>query len=213
MAQRRLVRAAAARAAQPRLVVRLRAGSDRGWPAVPHAVRDRRVHAALPGHRGGTTTAVRRCAAVPDRPVRRTWATGARPVGQWPRVRRQGSPSLARQGWREDAVHRAGQPLGERLLRELQLKAPRRAAQWRDLHDASRGPGADRELATALQCRQAALVARKPAAGAGSHLAASPWPALRSAPVSTRAGQTGRTVTHGLVSLQGADQPALRIVL
>ncbi len=40
----------------------------------------------------------------------------------------------------------------------------------------------------------------------GSHLAASPWPALRYAPVSPRAGQSGRTLTHKLVSLQGAGQ-------
>lgn len=47
---------------------------------------------------------------------------------------------------------------------------------------------------------------RIPPAGAGSHLAASPWPALRSAPVSLRAGQSGRTLTHGLASRLGADQ-------
>ena len=32
-----------------------------------------------------------------------------------------------------------GSPLGERLLRELQLEAPRRAAQWRDLLQPRRG--------------------------------------------------------------------------
>ena len=47
-------------------------------------MRDRRVHAALPGHRGGQTVAVRRCTAVPDRPVRRARAAAAHPVGQRP---------------------------------------------------------------------------------------------------------------------------------
>jgi hypothetical protein len=38
------------------------------------------------------------------------------------RMRRQGGPSLARQGRREDAVHRAGQSLREWLLRDLQIE-------------------------------------------------------------------------------------------
>ena len=40
----------------------------------------------------------------------------------WARVRRQGSPPLARQARRKDAVHRARQSLGEWLLRKLQSK-------------------------------------------------------------------------------------------
>ena len=46
----------------------------------------------------------------------------------------------------------------------------------------------------------------RPARG---HLAAGPWPALRYAPVSPRAGQSGRTVTHGLVSIRGQARMAL----
>ena len=56
------------------------------------------------------------------------------PVGQRPGVRGQGCPILALQG-RPDTLHRAGQPLGERIHRKLQRKAQRRTAQWRDLHD------------------------------------------------------------------------------
>ena len=60
---------------------------------------------------------------------------------------------LARPDRRQDALYRTGKPLGERLLREPELKAPRRASERRDLHDAAGGAGADRELATPLQCR------------------------------------------------------------
>jgi len=42
-------------------------------------------------------------------------------------------------------------------------------------------------------------------AGAGSHLAARPWPTLRFASVSPRAGQSGRALIHVLVPLQGAE--------
>src|SRR5262249_61032379 len=90
-------------------------------------------------------------------------------------------------------------------LRELQPEAPGRAAQRRDLHDPLRGPGSHRKLAPSLQRRQTALVTRLPTAGTTDHLAASPWPALRSASVSPRAGQSGRSLTLELVSLKGAD--------
>ena len=126
------------------------------------------VDAALPGHRGGKTVAVGRCPAVPDRAVRCARAAAAHPVGQRARVGRQGGQALARQSWREDAVHRTGQSLGEWLLQELQLQVEGRAPQQRDLHDALRSRGADRELAPPLQRRQAPLVARIPTARTGS---------------------------------------------
>jgi len=75
-----------------------------------------------------------------------------------------------------------------------------------EIHDASRGRGPDRGLAPTLQRRQAALIARIPAASTGSDLAASPRSALSSAPVSPRAGQGGRSLTYELVSLQGGGQ-------
>ncbi len=59
---------------------------------------------------------------------------------------------------------------------------------------ASRGPGPDRELASPLRHRKVTLVARIATTRAGRHLAASPWPALRFAPVGPRAGQSGRTL-------------------
>src|SRR6478735_7435592 len=90
---------------------------------------------------------------------------------------------------RQDALHRARQPMGERLLRKPQLEAPGRASERRDIHDAAGSSGADRELATTLQCRQAALVARLSAAGSRSDLAASIRSALRSAAASPDAGQ------------------------
>ena len=70
-------------------------------------------------------------------------------------------PSAAR-----PTAHQA--PLGERLLRELQLQTPRRAAQRRGLLQPPRGRGADRELATALQHRAAAQLSGLRPARAGS---------------------------------------------
>ncbi len=46
-------------------------------------------------------------------------------VGQRARVRRQGGSALACQGWRENAVHRAGQSLGEWLAASQASPAPR----------------------------------------------------------------------------------------
>ena len=51
----------------------------------------------------------------------------------------------------KDRVHRARQSLGERILRKLQLQAPRRAAERRDLLQPRRGQSADRSMAAALQ--------------------------------------------------------------
>ena len=54
--------------------------------------------------------------------------------------RSQSGSRLARQGGGDDAVHRTSQSLGERLLREL--------------HDALRSPGADRELAAVREVEE-----------------------------------------------------------
>ena len=86
-----------------------------------------------------------------------------------------------------------GSPWENGYCDKLELQAQGRTAQRRDLHDALRSPGADRELAAALQRCQAALLARLPTARTTSHLAASLWPALRSASVSLQAGQCGWT--------------------
>src|SRR4029079_17080228 len=52
--------------------------------------------------------------------------------------------------------------MGERLLRKLQLEAPRRTPQRGNLLHSARGQGDHRELETALQHRPPALFARLP---------------------------------------------------
>ena len=66
----------------------------------------------------------------------------------------------------QDRVHRARQPLGERLLRELQLQAPRRAAERGGVLQPRRGEDRHRELATALQYTAPTLEPRLQAARA-----------------------------------------------
>ena len=66
-----------------------------------------------------------------------------------------------------DRLHRARQPVGERLCRELQWAAARRAAQRGDLYDAARGADRHRGLAPALQSRASSLLARLQAARSG----------------------------------------------
>src|SRR6516162_9961415 len=53
----------------------------------------------------------------------------------------------------QDRLHRARQPLGERLHRELQRSPARRAARRRNLLHPPRGANRHRELAAALQAR------------------------------------------------------------
>lgn len=59
--------------------------------------------------------------------------------------------------------------MGERLLRELQLEAPRRAAGWRDLLLPRRGSRRDRAVARPLQYSAAPLVSGLSTARAGGH--------------------------------------------
>jgi transposase InsO family protein len=66
----------------------------------------------------------------------------------------------------EDAVHRAGQSMGERLLRKLQRQAAQRVAERRDLLHATRSTGTDRAMATALQPSPTTQRAGLPPAGA-----------------------------------------------
>ena len=73
---------------------------------------------------------------------------------------------LAYAGWSQHLVHRARQPLGERLLQILQREATRRAAQWRNLLQLEGGSGSHRAMAKALQHDQATLFARIPTTGA-----------------------------------------------
>src|SRR4051812_11323740 len=72
----------------------------------------------------------------------------------------------------QDRIHRARKPVGEWLLRKLQRKAARRAAERRDLLHIEGGPDHDRRLAAALQQGAATFVAGIPTAGArGTRLA------------------------------------------
>jgi hypothetical protein len=61
-------------------------------------------------------------------------------------------------GRRQDGLHHAGKPLGERLHRELQRETSRRAVGWRDFLHAPRSPGRHRDLATPLQHRSATRI-------------------------------------------------------
>src|SRR5215213_3453201 len=96
-------------------------------------------------------------------------------------------------------LHRPRQPLGERLHRELQCPAPRRAARWRDLLQLARGPGRDRELETALQPGAPARLARLPGTGTGGGPCATP------ASLTNHPGR-GPTASHALTFT--LDHPA-----
>ena len=83
-----------------------------------------------------------------------------------------------------------GQPLGERLHRELQRPLARRTARRRDLLHAARGADRHRELAASLQRDQAARIARlQPPAPEVFVPALAAWPAAlpRPAPPATLA--------------------------
>ena len=65
----------------------------------------------------------------------------------------------------EDAVHRTGQTLGERLLRELQRRAEGRTAQWGDLLQLEGSAHRDRALEKRLQRGKTPQFAWLPATG------------------------------------------------
>lgn len=79
-------------------------------------------------------------------------------LGQRARVHRPLGPRLARPGRGPDAVHRARQPMGERVLREPDRQAQGRAAEPRDLRYGARGADPDRALAPPLQRGATSLV-------------------------------------------------------
>ena len=113
VAGRRLLRPAAARAAEPRLELRLRRGPHPRRAQVQAAQRHRRVHPRVPGHPGRAQAeggGRHRRAVRPVHPARRA---RAHPLGQRPRVRGQGCAEVDRGGRRQDRLHRAGQPVGD----------------------------------------------------------------------------------------------------
>ena len=150
VAGRRLLHPAAAGAAKSRLGLRLRRGPDPGRPEVPDAVRGRRVHPRGAGDPGGAEARLGRGDRRPGRPVHRPRRARAHPLGQRAGVRGQGGEGVDRRRRRQDGLHRTRQPVGERLRRELQRQAPRRAAGRRGVQHAHGSPGADRTMARAL---------------------------------------------------------------
>ena len=87
---------------------------------------------------------------------------GPYPVRQRRRVHRESRSRMDHRGRCAHGLHRAGKPMGERLLRELQLEAPRRASQRRDLLHPQGGPSRHRKLEMRhYNTRAAALVARR----------------------------------------------------
>src|SRR5271165_6148066 len=92
----------------------------------------------------------------------------AYPFRQRPGVRGQRPAEMAGRYRREDALHRARQSMGKRLLRELQLKAPGRVPEWRDLLLAQGGAGARRTVARSLQHDPSTLFAGLPVTSTGN---------------------------------------------
>lgn len=89
------------------------------------------------------------------------------PERQWPRVHRHYATGLISRASRRALAHRAGQPVGERLLRKFQRQAAERMLERGDFLFAEGGPDRDRELESGVQHAAAALVAALPSAGAG----------------------------------------------
>src|SRR5690606_38499237 len=80
---------------------------------------------------------------------------------------RHGSAGLDHRRRGEDCLHRTRKPMGEWLHRELQCSPARRTPRRRDLLHAQRGQDHRGKLASALQHRASAWIARLQAAGAG----------------------------------------------
>jgi len=113
---------------------------------------DPRRAAAAGGRRAGD---VGRALPHPGRP-------GPPALGQWPRIHGHARAGVAGDPRRAATVHRARQPVGERLLRELQRQAPRRALGPRAIRHALGGQGAHRALAAALQHGEAPWITGLP---------------------------------------------------
>ena len=75
----------------------------------------------------------------------------------WSGVRGERTAAVAGQSGYRDAIHRAGQSLGERLLRKLQWKVTGRMLEPRTFLLVAGGAGSDREVAGGIQHEAAAL--------------------------------------------------------
>ena len=149
--ERERLHPAAGRAARPRLELRLRLRPDGRRPAAEDAADRRRVHPGVPGDRGG---------AGPDGRGRGSTLEYLFEVRGVPEhIRSDNGPEfiaeavqewLARRGC-EDAVHRAGEPVGERLQRDVQQPAAGRAAGPGGVRDAEGGEGDHRGPSPGVQ--------------------------------------------------------------
>jgi hypothetical protein len=91
----------------------------------------------------------------------------------------------------EDALHHAGQPLGEWLLRELQRLDARRVLERGDLLYLGRSSDPDRSLAKALQHHQAAQLVGVSSTGPGTASGAMTALRFRFAPPAVSHGAGG----------------------
>ena len=98
------------------------------------------------------------------RSVRPPWSARAPALGQRAGVHGKGSEAVAGAGRSQDPVHRAGQPVGERLQREPQRQAEGRAHRSGDLLLAAGGPGLNRAVAEGVQHGAATQRTRLPTA-------------------------------------------------
>ena len=92
----------------------------------------------------------------------RTWRTALPALRQRPGVRQQGDPRVARDRRHPDRTDRSWQAVAERCRRELQRSLPRRMPEPGVVPQSSRSEGDHRNLASALQCREATFEPRLP---------------------------------------------------
>jgi hypothetical protein len=116
--------------------------------------------------------------------------------------------------WCKDRLHHPGQSLGERLHREFQRAAARRASRRRDLLHTARGRDRHRELATALQHCPAAYLDRLPGSCPGGVRASAGRMAGCATPTGSaghaQAGaKTGPKLTFKPDHQTGADHPPI----
>ena len=160
------------------------------------AIRVRRKLSSIDGHRRA------------DRPVH-----PARHPGTY--IRSDNGPEFVaeavqavdRCGRRPHRLHRAGLTLGERLYRELQCPAARRAPERGDLLHPEGSPGSHRIVAAPLQRRTSTQQPGIPAAGPGDDRHAKLAARLRYAPPATQLGRGTRdALTFDLDHSTGAGQ-------
>ena len=133
--------------------------------------------------------------------------SGVHPLRQRPGVRRRGRAALDRCGGVPHRLHRAGLTLGERLYRELQCAATRRAPERGNLLHPQGSPGSHRIVAVPLQRDPPTWQPGLPAAGAGDGRHAKLAARLRYAPPAAQLGRkTGNALTFNLDQSTGAGQ-------